>query len=107
MTGHSSLLKNPRHGGGRYDTADHVANLRAIGVTLHAAHNQAVTKTGQDTAPVPLTNEPAASCRWDCPTMLGDGRVYLRMGQAAWTMRRPSIAASLALLPYFRSVIRL
>jgi hypothetical protein len=30
-----------------YDTADHVANLRAIGVTPHVAHNQAVAKTGK------------------------------------------------------------
>ena len=30
-----------------YDTADHVANLRAIGVTPHVTQNQAVTKTGK------------------------------------------------------------
>src|SRR6266853_4729722 len=30
-----------------YDTADHVANLRAINVTPHVTHNQAVTKTGK------------------------------------------------------------
>jgi transposase len=30
-----------------YDTADHVANLRAIGVTAHVTQNDAVTKTGK------------------------------------------------------------
>lgn len=30
-----------------YDTADHVANLRAINVTPHVAQNNAVTKTGK------------------------------------------------------------
>ncbi|MFB9266017.1 hypothetical protein ACFFWD_23155 [Bradyrhizobium erythrophlei] len=30
-----------------YDTADHLANLRAIGVTPHVTQNQAVTKTGK------------------------------------------------------------
>jgi transposase len=30
-----------------YDTAEHVANLRAIGVTPHVTQNQAVTKTGK------------------------------------------------------------
>src|SRR6202034_4402968 len=30
-----------------YDTADHVANLRAINVTQHVTQNQAVTKTGR------------------------------------------------------------
>jgi transposase len=30
-----------------YDTADHIANLRAINVTPHVTQNQAVTKTGK------------------------------------------------------------
>ena len=30
-----------------YNTADHVANLRAIGVTPHVTRNQAITKTGK------------------------------------------------------------
>ena len=30
-----------------YDTADHVANLRAINVTPHVTQNQAVTRTGK------------------------------------------------------------
>lgn len=30
-----------------YDTADHVANLRAINVTPHVTHNEAVTSTGK------------------------------------------------------------
>jgi hypothetical protein len=30
-----------------YDTADHVANLRAINVTPHVTQNQAITKTGK------------------------------------------------------------
>ena len=30
-----------------YDTADHVANLRALGVTPHVARNDAATKTGR------------------------------------------------------------
>jgi hypothetical protein len=39
-TGHSGEDK-------AYDTADHVANLRAIDVTPHVTQNQAVTKTGK------------------------------------------------------------
>lgn len=39
------------------DTADHVANLRAIGVTPHVTQNQAVTKTARP-ATAPTTNEP-------------------------------------------------
>ena len=31
-----------------YDTADHVAHLRAINVTPHVTQNQAVTKTGKN-----------------------------------------------------------
>ena len=30
-----------------YDTADHVTNLRALGVTPHVARNDAATKTGR------------------------------------------------------------
>src|SRR5277367_1122280 len=51
------MLKARRKAAGRritagedkaYDTADHVANLRAIGVTPHVTQNQAVTKTGKN-----------------------------------------------------------
>jgi len=51
------MLKARRKAAGRritagedkaYDTADHVANLRAIGVTPHLTQNQAVTKTGKN-----------------------------------------------------------
>ena len=50
------MLKAKRKAAGRritagedkaYDTADHVANLRAIGVTPHVTQNRAVTKTGK------------------------------------------------------------
>ncbi|MGY4466952.1 tetratricopeptide (TPR) repeat protein [Bradyrhizobium sp. LB9.1b] len=52
------MLKARRKAAGRritagedkaYDTADHVANLRAIGVTPHVTQNQAITKTGKNT----------------------------------------------------------
>ena len=51
-----TMLKARRKAAGRritagedkaYDTADHVANLRAIGVTPHVTQIQAVTKTGK------------------------------------------------------------
>jgi transposase len=51
------MLKARRKAAGRritagedkaYDTADHVANLRAIDVTPHVTQNQAVTKTGKN-----------------------------------------------------------
>ena len=51
-----TMLKARRKAAGRritagedkaYDTADHVANLRAIGVTPHVTQNRAVTKTGK------------------------------------------------------------
>jgi hypothetical protein len=40
-----------------YDTADHVAYLRAINVTPHVKQNQAVTKTARP-AIASSTNEP-------------------------------------------------
>src|SRR5258708_16853021 len=49
-----TMLKARRKAAGRritagedkaYDTADHVANLRAIGVTPHVTQNQSVTQT--------------------------------------------------------------
>lgn len=52
-----TMLKARRNAAGRritagedkaYDTADHVANLRAIGVTPHVTQTQAVTKTGKN-----------------------------------------------------------
>src|ERR1700730_3476227 len=53
---HEIMLKAKSKAAGRritagedkaYDTADHVANLRAINVTPHVTQNQAVTKTGK------------------------------------------------------------
>ena len=49
-----------------YDTADHVANLRAINVTPHVTQNNGATKTGK-TPQAPSTNAPrgttATACR--------------------------------------------
>jgi len=47
----ASFVRQERTGGPQrrkaYDTADHVANLRAINVTPHVTQNNAVTKTGK------------------------------------------------------------
>ena len=69
------MLKARRKAAGRritagedkaYDTADHVANLRAINVTPHVTQNQAVTKPARPVT-APSTNEPrgirGTSCR--------------------------------------------
>ena len=49
------------------DTADDVANLRAINVTPHVTQNQAVTPKSARPATAPSTNEPrairATACR--------------------------------------------
>jgi transposase len=88
-----TMLKAKRKAAGRritagedkaYDTANHVANLRAIGVTPHVTQNQAVTKTGKNrNSAIARTNDPASRL-WHVAIAPGDGRVHFRMGQAAW-----------------------
>jgi hypothetical protein len=49
-----------------YDTADHVANLRAIDVTPHVTQNNAVTKTGRTRRSAiddRTTRHPGTACR--------------------------------------------
>ena len=68
----------------RRTIADHVANLRAIGVTPHV-QNQAVTKTGKN-ATAPSTNEPRG-IRYGMSQSHGDGQAF-RMGKQHGTMRK-------------------
>jgi len=66
-----------------YDTADHVANLRAIGVTPHVTQNQAVTKTGQDRT-APSTNELPGIKAMACRNRAGRWSSAFSDGAAAW-----------------------
>src|SRR5947207_12318311 len=66
-----------------YDTADHVARLRAINVTPHVTQNNGVTKSGK-------SRRSAIDARTTPPSRLrhvaiapGDDRMHLWMGQAA------------------------
>lgn len=67
------------------DTADHVANLRAIGVTPHVTQSQAVTKTGKtrNSAIDERTNEPHGVPDMACRSRAGRWSSASRMGQAA------------------------
>ena len=102
-----AMLKARRKAAGRritagedkaYDTADHVANLRAIGVTPHVTQNQAVTKTGKTrTSAIDerTTRQPGYGMsqsrrRWS--SAYSDG-------QAAWHHAHDQIVASLASPP--------
>jgi len=83
-----------------YDTADHVANLRAIGVTPHVTQNQAVTKTGKTRKQRHRRTNHAASGIRHVAITPGDGRVHLRMGASSMALcARPNIVASLASPP--------
>jgi transposase len=64
-----------------YDTADHVANLRALDVTPHVTQNDSVTKTGKRrrSAIDGRTTRHAGYGMSQSP----DDRVHLRLGQAA------------------------
>ena len=86
-----TMLKARRKAAGRritagedkaYDTADHVANLRAIDVTPHVTQNQAVTKTGK-TRNSAIDERTTRHPVRHVAIAPGDGRVHLRMGQAA------------------------
>ena len=82
-----------------YDTADHVANLRAINVTPHVTQNQAVTKTGK-------TRDGAIDERTTRHPEYGMSRSSRAMtkcifgwGKQHGTMRKTKNAASLGSLP--------
>src|SRR5216683_7333551 len=67
-----------------YDTADHVANLRAIKVTPHVTQNNGLTKTGKIRKSAIDQRTNAASRLWHVAITPGDDRVHLRLGQATW-----------------------
>ena len=103
-----TMLKARRKAAGRritagehkaYDTADHVANLRAIGVTPHVTQNQAVTKTGKP-APVPSMNELPAIRAMACRNRAERWSNASSDGASSMApCARPSIVASLASPP--------
>ena len=64
-----------------YDTADHVANLRAINVTPHVAQNDSVTATGKHPECHRRTHH-AARRLPNVTIVPGDDRMHLRLGQA-------------------------
>ena len=67
-----------------YDTADHVARLRAAGVTPHVTQNNGLTKTGRRrrSAIDGRTTRHTRLC--EIAITSRDDRVHLRLGQAAW-----------------------
>ena len=88
-----AMLKARRKAAGRritagedkaYDTADHVANLRAIGVTPHVNTEPGRHQNRQDPHQRHRRTNHAAFGIWHVAITPGDGRVHLRMGQAAW-----------------------
>jgi hypothetical protein len=66
-----------------YDTADHVANLRAINVTPHVTQNKWPHQNRQDPHERHRRAHHTASRLWHVAITPGDGRVHLRLGQAA------------------------
>jgi hypothetical protein len=107
------MLKARRKAAGRritagedkaYDTADHVANLRAIDVTPHVTQNQAVTKTGRTRNSAidgRTTRHPAMACRnhagqWPSVSSVG--------ASSTAPCAKPGIAALPASPPTFCSI---
>ena len=66
-----------------YDTADHVANLRAINVTPHVTQNNGITTTGKSRQQRHRRTHHAARRLWHVAIAPGDDRMHLRLGQAA------------------------
>jgi len=103
-----TMLKARRKAAGRritagedkaYDTADHVANLRAIGVTPHVTQNQAVTKPARP-ATAPSTNEPRGIRGTACRNRAGRWSSAFSDGASSMApCARPNIVASLASPP--------
>jgi hypothetical protein len=89
-----------------YDTADHVANLRAINVTPHVTQNNGITKTGKYRRSAIDHRTTAPPGLWHIAIAPGDDRVHLRLGQAARynaqnkTSRRVSADFILNLIAY-------
>ena len=82
-----------------YNTADHVANLRAINVTPHVTQNQAVTKPARP-ATAPLMNEPRGIRGTACRNHAGRWPSASSVGASSTApCARPNIAASLGSLP--------
>ena len=66
-----------------YDTADHVANLRAINVTPHVTQNNSITATGKRRRERHRRTHHAARRLRHVAIVPGDDRMHLRLGQAA------------------------
>ena len=82
-----------------YDTADHVANLRAIGVTPHVTQNQAVTKTGK-TRNSAIDEQPRGIRDMACRNHAGRWSSASSDGASSMApCARPNIVASLASPP--------
>jgi hypothetical protein len=79
-----------------YDTADHVANLRAINVTPHMTQNNGIIETGKYRRSAIEQTDHAPPGLWHVATAPGDDRMHLRLGQAA-RYATQNIAASVAL----------
>jgi transposase len=78
-----------------YDTSDHVAALRDIGVTSHVAQNNAMTKTGRQRRSAIDRPHHAARRLWHVAEPPVGDRVHFRLWQAArHPCARPSTVAS-------------
>ena len=65
-----------------YDTADHVAHLRAINVTPHVTQNDCSPQPASVVG-APSTDAPRGTKAMACRIVSGDDRMHLRLGQAA------------------------
>jgi hypothetical protein len=65
------------------DTADHVANLRALNVTPHVTQNDSITATGKRRPERHRWTYHAAPRRRLVAIVSGNDRMHLRLGQAA------------------------
>ena len=66
-----------------YDTADHVAHLRAINVTPHVTQNDSIDRNRQASSERHRRSYDAARRLWHVAIVPGDDRMHLRLGQAA------------------------
>ena len=71
-----------------YDTADHVANLRAANVTPHVTQNNGPTKTGRSRRSAIDERTTRHPRLWHVAIATRDDRMHLRCGKQHGTMRK-------------------
>ena len=73
-----------------YDTADHVAHLRAINVTPHVTQNDCITSTGASVVGAPSTDAPRGTKAMACRNRVGrdESKRIFGWGKQHGTMRK-------------------